>query len=140
MAVPSIVDLTNYINQINIRSNTIISNRLKLYRQQLDKYKTSYVLSNPLAQFEIRTQKLDGLYDRLNTYIKDILFVKCKNSIELNINKLELLNPLNVLKKGYSIANINDKPIKSIKDVKKGDNISIKVIDGEIKAEAKEVN
>ena len=139
MAVPSIVDLTNYINQINIRTNTIISNRLQLLRQQLDKYKTSYVLSNPLAPFEIKTQKLDGLYERLNTYIKDILIVKYKNSLELYINKLELLNPLNVLKKGYSISSVNDKPIKSTKDVKSDDKVTIKVIDGEINTIVKEV-
>jgi exodeoxyribonuclease VII large subunit len=140
MSVPSIVELSNYINQLNIRSNEYINNLIKLLKQRLDKYKTSYVLSNPLAPFEIKTQMLDGLYERLNRYIKDILFVKYKNTLELNINKLELLNPLNVLKKGYSISSVNDKPIKSIKDVKKDDNVTIKVIDGEINTVVKEIN
>ena len=139
MSVPSIVELSNYINQLNIRSNEYINNLIKLLKQRLDKYKTSYVLSNPLAPFEVKTQMLDGLYERLNRYIKDILFVKYKNTLELNINKLELLNPLNVLKKGYSISSIDNKPIKSTKDVKKDDNISIKVIDGEINTIVKEV-
>ncbi|MCR5223745.1 MAG: exodeoxyribonuclease VII large subunit [Bacilli bacterium] len=140
MSVPSMIELTNYINQLNIRSNEYINNLIKLLKQRLDKYKTSYVLSNPLAPFEVKTQMLDGLYDRLNRYIKDILLVKYKNTLELNINKLELLNPLNVLKKGYSISSIDNKPIKSIKDVKKDDNVTIKVIDGEIKTIVKEIN
>jgi exodeoxyribonuclease VII large subunit len=140
MSVPSIVELSNYINQLNIRSNEYINNLIKLLKQRLDKYKTSYVLSNPLAPFEVKTQMLDGLYERLNRYIKDILFVKYKNTLELNINKLELLNPLNVLKKGYSISSVNDKPIKSIKDVKKDDKVTIKVIDGEINTVVKEIN
>ena len=140
MSVPSIVELSNYINQLNIRSNEYINNLIKLLKQRLDKYKTSYVLSNPLAPFEVKTQMLDGLYERLNRYIKDILLVKYKNTLELNINKLELLNPLNVLKKGYSISSVNDKPIKSIKDVKKDDNVTIKVIDGEINTVVKEIN
>ena len=140
MSVPNMIELTNYINQLNIRSNEYINNLIKLLKQRLDKYKTSYVLSNPLAPFEVKTQMLDGLYDRLNRYIKDILLVKYKNTLELNINKLELLNPLNVLKKGYSISSIDNKPIKSIKDVKKEDNITIKVIDGEIKTIVKEIN
>jgi exodeoxyribonuclease VII large subunit len=139
MSVPSLVDLQTYINQLNIRSNEFINNKLKLLRQSLDKYKTSYVLSNPLAPFEVKAQMLDGLYDRLNRYIKDILLVRYKNNMELYINKLELLNPLNVLKKGYSISSINDKPIKSTKDVNKDDNVIIKVIDGEIKTTVKEV-
>jgi exodeoxyribonuclease VII large subunit len=139
MSVPSLVDLQTYINQLNIRSNEFINNKLKLLRQSLDKYKTSYVLSNPLAPFEVKAQMLDGLYDRLNRYIKDILLVRYKNNMELYINKLELLNPLNVLKKGYSISSINDKPIKSTKDVNKDDNVIIKVIDGEIKTTVREV-
>jgi exodeoxyribonuclease VII large subunit len=54
--------------------------------------------------------------------------------MELVINKLELLNPLNVLKKGYSVTKVNDKPLKSIKDVKEKDKLNIKIIDGEIDA------
>ena len=138
MAVPNIIEVQNNINQYNIRVNEYINNMIKLLKQQLDKYKTSYVLSNPLAPFEIKTQKLDGLYDRLNTYIKDILLVKYKNTLELYINKIDILNPLNLLKKGYSISVIDNKPIKSIKDVKKDDNITIKVIDGEINTIVKE--
>ena len=122
----------------------------------LKKLSTSYVLSNPLATFEIREQKLDELINRLNTNLlhkldvsknrfdsikssrillhpEDIL-VKYNNSMELVINKLELLNPLNVLKKGYSVTKVNDKPLKTIKDVKKNDKLNIKIIDGEIDA------
>ena len=138
-AVPSIIELTNTINQYKIRSNESINSLFRLLKEQLNKYKTTYVLSNPLAPFEIKTQMLDGLYERLNTYIKNILLVRYKNNLELYINKLELLNPLNVLKKGYSISTINNKPIKSIKDVKKDDNITIKVIDGEINSSVKEI-
>ena len=122
----------------------------------LKKLSSSYVLSNPLATFEIRQQKLDELLIRLNTNLvhkldvsknrfdslkqkrvlshpEDIL-VKYNNTMELMINKLELLNPLNVLKKGYSVTKVNDKPVKTIKDVKKNDKLNIKIIDGEIDA------
>ena len=140
MSVPNIIDVKNNINQLSIRSNEYINNLIRLLKQRLEGFKSSYVLSNPLAPFEVKTQMLDGLYERLNRYIKDILLVKYKTSLELNINKLELLNPLNVLKKGYSISSIKNKPIKSIKDVKKDDNVTIKVIDGEINTIVKEIN
>ena len=64
---------------------------------------------------------------------EDILIPK-KNSLELLINKLELLNPLSVIKKGYSVIESDSKIIKSVKDVKKNDNLKIKVIDGIINA------
>lgn len=156
IAVPNLVDLLNTINQYKIRLNNNITGNISYLKDILKKLSTSYVLSNPLATFEIREQKLDELVNRLNTNLihkldvsknrfdsiktkrvllhpEDIL-VKYNNSMELVINKLELLNPLNVLKKGYSVTKVNDKPLKSIKDVKEKDKLNIKIIDGEIDA------
>ena len=156
IATPNLPDLLNTISQYKIRLNNNITGNLNYYKDMLKKLSTSYVLSNPLATFEIRQQKLDELTIRLNSNIihkldvsknkfesiktsrvllhpEDIL-VKYNNSMELVINKLELLNPLNVLKKGYSVTKVNDKPLKTIKDVKKNDKLNIKIIDGEIDA------
>lgn len=161
MAVPNMVDLVNYINQIQIRLNKNVTNKIDYLTKNLNNLASSYVLSNPLAAFEIREQKLDTLVDRLNqniTHRLDIathklntvksnhvltnpqdMFIKPQNSLELVINKLELLNPLNVLSKGYSVASTNDKVIKSIKDVKNGENVDIKLLDGIIKTKVEGV-
>ena len=154
MAVPNMVDLINYIHQLEIRLNKNIFNLIDVSRKQLLNFKNSYVLTNPLAYSEIREQKLDTIINKLNSYIThklDIsvsryesiitnhilvnpeeLFIKNKNSLELFINKLELLNPLSVLSKGYSLSTVNGKVIKSVKDVKVNDEVNIKLIDGEI--------
>ena len=156
MAVPNMADLINYINQIEIRLNKNITNKIDYLEKSLNSLATSYVLSNPLASFEIREQKLDTLINRLNSTItykldnamvrfnnlKDSrilikpeeMFIKYNNSLELTINKLELLNPLSVLSKGYSVTKVNDKVVKSKNDVKVKDKINIKLIDGEIES------
>ena len=156
LAVPNLVDVIAYLKQLEIRSNQAVTNKINHLREILNKIKKSYVLENPLASFEIKEQKLDELINRLNTNInnkldsskvrlinilnkriiknpEDLLIPK-KNSLELLINKLELLNPLSVIKKGYSVIESDTKIIKSVKDVKKNENIKIKVIDGIIKA------
>lgn len=152
MAVPNMVDLINYIKQIEIRLNKNVTNKLDTLSKQLSNLKNSYVLSNPLASFEIREQKLDTLVNRLNSVITykldnakvkydnlsksrvllnpNEMFIKHNNTLELIINKLELLNPLNVLSKGYSVASVDDKIVKSVKDVKKNDKLNIKLLDG----------
>ena len=61
MAVPNILDVSNFINQLNIRLNKNIDNILDNYNKRIDNYKNSYVLANPLATFEIREQKLDNI-------------------------------------------------------------------------------
>ena len=49
-----------------------------------------------------------------------------------NVDKLKILNPLLTLKRGYSIAKIDDKVISSAKDVKSGDELDIEFDDGTI--------
>ena len=154
--IPNLVDVKSMLNQYQIRSNQAVNNKIKGLRDILEKIKKSYVLQNPLASFEIKEQKLDELINRLNTNVTNKLehakvrynnlinkrvikhpeemLIPYKNQMELVINKLELLNPLNVLKKGYTVTEVNNKPLKSIKDVKVKDELKIKVIDGEIDA------
>jgi exodeoxyribonuclease VII large subunit len=155
MAVPNTLDLSNYLKQMEIRLNNNILDELEYLKKNLEHLKSSYALSNPLAPFEIKMQRLDSYVERLNQNINhtlqissnrldsiknnhilinpEELLTKYKNSMELVINKLNLLNPLNVLAKGYSVATSEGHPIKSIKDVHIKDVIDIKVIDGNIK-------
>ena len=154
MAVPNIVDVKNFINQLNIRLNKNISNIIEFNKKRLDNYKTNYVLTNPMATFEIKEQKLDTLIDNLNSKIKNILdssykrleniknnytinnpdtiINKYNNTYELLLNKLNLLNPLNILSKGYSVVNKDNNVIKDIKDINIKDKLNIKLYKGNI--------
>ena len=82
---------------------------------------------------------LDNIKSNRTLKYPEELFIKEKNSLELVINKLELLNPLSVLSKGYSVATVDNKIIKSTKDVKINDNLNIRLLDGEINSIVKEV-
>ena len=48
------------------------------------------------------------------------------------IEKLELINPLGVLKRGYSLTYKDDKIVNSVKQIKKDDILNIKLVDGNI--------
>lgn len=154
MAVPNIIDVKNFINQLNIRLNKDISNIIEFNKKRLDNYKTNYVLINPLATFEIKEQKLDTLIDNLNNKIKNILdnnkkrldnvmknytinnpdtiLNRYNNTYELLLNKLNLLNPLNILSKGYSVVKKDNNVIKDIKDINIKDKLNIKLYKGNI--------
>ena len=155
MAVPNITDVLQRIKQLEIRSTNVINNQVKLHRQRLNKLLESYILKSPKAMYEVKEQNFDHLYERLiNCYKRTIeynsnrlviLNNNLNNSIlnKLNneknrylntINKLEVLNPLLTIKRGYSITKINNKVITSTKDVKSKDKINIEVTDGTINA------
>ena len=55
-------------------------------------------------------------------------------------NKLELLNPLSVLSKGYSLVTLNGAVIKDSSQLKQGDRVNIRLSKGNIKAEVKEID
>ena len=155
MAVPNITDVLQRIKQLEIRSTNIMSNILKLDRQRLDKILESYILKSPKAMYEVKEQNFDHLYERLiNSYKRiiennhnklELINNNLNNSIinkityEKNryintINKLEVLNPLRTIKRGYSITRVNNKVLTSKKDVKSKDKINIELTDGTINA------
>ena len=154
MAVPNITDLINHINNLKIRLNESINKNVNYQKLYLDSIKNSYAIKNPLIMYENKKQKLDILLDKLNkTLVKKYDNVKykldiIKNNYILNnpnllykekvikldnlIEKLELVNPLGVLKRGYTLTYKDNKIISSIEDVKKGDNLTLKLHNGEI--------
>ena len=106
--------------------------------------------------YEVKEQKLDNLMDNLDKVINKILdntkirLYTVKNSYVLNnpsmlykyssqrldhiISKLEVLNPLNTLNRGYAIVKKENKVLSSIKDVKEDEVITIAFKDGNIES------
>ncbi len=153
MAVPNQVDFYNYLRQINLRLNKAIMNDIHRNREKLETLQNSYILKNPLSIYQIKEQKFDTLYEKLYLVMNAILvnersllenkIGKVSNLIEKNLennknlyfsflNKLEILNPILTLKRGYSITKINQTIITSVQKVKKNDKITIDLEDGSI--------
>ncbi len=158
MCTPSKKDVQMFINQLNIRLINKIGVILKDKNKKLKKLKENYILKNPIAMYEVKEQKFDSLYEKLLTIYKNIIIEnknellllktnlthsitnkldKDKNNYVKLISKLEILNPILTIKRGYSIARINGEVVKSVKNVKNGDKIDIEVVDGKIIAEVK---
>lgn len=183
MAVPNKTDIQSYLNQINIRLEKAIYNKINIYHQQLNNLESSQIFKNPYRMYEIKEQMFDVLYEKLTKEIKLILknkldnlnmlktsfvfknpnvlvidkvylyndlikkikvnmekIITSKNNNYINLlNKVEVLNPITTIKRGYSIVRINDKAITSIKNIKKGDIVTSQLRDGNIKSEVIEV-
>lgn len=160
-AVPVLSDLLLEIKNKEAMLTKIIKNILDSNNLKLKKFLDSYVLKNPMGLYEIKEQKLDNLIDKLNTNINAILYTK-RAKYELStyniifknpsilyeeklnktnhlIEKLSILNPLNSLKRGYTITKHNNKCISSINEIKIDDSIDILIKDGNIKAKITEV-
>ena len=151
MAVPNQADFYKYLDQVNIRLNQVIIKMINERRKKLDSLKDSYILKNPISIYEIKEQKFDNLYEKINMIMQNILstersnleyyYDKLKISIDKTLdrnknnylgylNKLEVLNPLLNIKRGYSISKIDNKVISSVKNIKKNDTLNVEFTDG----------
>ena len=160
-AVPLLSDLILEIKNNENRCTNVIKSILENNKLKLKKLTDNYIIKNPLGLYEIKEQKLDNIIDKANTMINAIIYSNkskleiIKNSIIFKepkilyenkmkknnhlIEKLEILNPLNALKRGYSITKKDGKCITSIKEIKEDDNISIIIKDGMVNAKIMEV-
>ncbi len=160
LAVPNTIDLINYINQLSIRRNKSIINIINKKYEKLESLKDSYILKNPQSIYEVKAQKVDNLMEkaillitksltdnknRLNTLDKEVKtdmtkVLDKKTNRYLNVlSKLETLNPILTIKRGYTITKYNDKSITSIKDINKKDYIKTEVCDGIITSQVIEM-
>lgn len=72
-------DILKYLKTTKERVNNAILNRLYSYNELIKKYKSNYILNNPMRLYDIKEQKLDILYDRINTNIR----IKLDNSYKI---------------------------------------------------------
>ena len=111
----------------------------KICNDKLNNVRSSYVLKNPLATYEVQKENIVNLENILNKIVVSKIDVS-KHKYEVMINKLDLLNPLNILSKGYSLVTCDNNVIKSSKDLKIDDTINIKMHEGKVKAIVKEID
>jgi len=139
MAVPTIMEINNMLNQYCIRLNKNIKNTVNNNFIRLRNLKNNYVLKNPLALYETKEQKLDNYIDILNNIMENN--IKDKNhKYEILVNTLKLVNPLNILEKGYSLVKKDEKLINDSSEINVNDLIEIKFFKGALKAEVREVS
>lgn len=89
---------------------------------------------NPLDQINEKYINIDNLIKSCTENISKKLMVS-KKDFESTVMRLDALSPLKTLARGFSITKMGEKIVKSAKELKKGDKISIRFSDGEKSAE-----
>ena len=114
-----------------------LANRVKFllthYENKLSFFKNSRALTKPQEIFEERIQQLDELFTNLQESLKNLIKNK-ENSLSTTSGKLNLLSPLNILGRGYSICwkESDNKIIRKSSDLKVNDKLKIRLHKGSI--------
>lgn len=152
LVVPNITDLIKHIKQMGIRANEAVYNKINISKLYLDSLKSSYVIKNPMIMYDNYKQKIDNMYERIRkiialklermsnkiTNIKrsyiltnpQNLYINSQKELYQLVEKLELLNPLGVLKRGYTLTYQDNRLVKSINNIKINDLLDIRFNDG----------
>ena len=159
MAVPQLSDMKNYLNQVNIRLNNTINNKLNNNKRKLNDIMARNIFKNPMIIYEKKELYFDSILERLKFSLKNLTsakekeLIKVKNSYILKnphqllekkgnkylqlVSKLETLSPLLTLQRGYTMTKKEGKVITKSTDIKKKDIIEIVFSDGSVNAEIK---
>ncbi|WP_298502540.1 exodeoxyribonuclease VII large subunit [uncultured Methanobrevibacter sp.] len=154
IAVPELNEVKYRVSQLSANLNKNINNKIDYNRTRLENISQKQIFKHPENIYEMQRMTLDKLVDKLEFSSKNIITENktklfklenrnvLKNPCEItkmkkenlgkNIAKLEVLNPLLTLKRGYSIAKVEDKVISSVNDVKSGDKLDVEFDDGTI--------
>ncbi|MEI3163879.1 MAG: exodeoxyribonuclease VII large subunit [Lachnospirales bacterium] len=128
--------VVNLYEKITNNIQTRYSNNLSKYKYCINSYGFKN-FSNTIFDNEIYVSELfNKIYNNLDGSIKrnKLMLKNCLDNIE---NK----SPLNILKRGYSLAyNNNGELLKSSKNVSCGDKISVRLNEGSVEAVVESVN
>lgn len=134
LAVPNIMEVEERIALYQKRLRDSLLKKVEIMRMQYEKCMSSRVFKEPKRFIYDEYQKIDTYLKRLENSMKIKQKEEKTKYIEL-VAKLDALSPLKTLTRGYSVTLHEGNVVKSSKSLSSGDEIDLKFIDGDIKAE-----
>lgn len=125
---------TEHLDRTVEQANRLLKQKIADTNQKM-KYLEQRLKSNhPQGQFDAANNKLGQQVKRMSRSFEAIFKLKEKEFLS-QVSTLNVLSPLKVMERGYSIAyDSEDHIIKSINNVKVGDSIKVTLTDGTLKA------
>ena len=111
---------------------------ISLNEEKLLKIKSSFIFKNPKLLFADKAYNYNEIIHKIRIDIQKILDNKKNIYLQL-LSKVEVLNPITTIKRGYTITKKNNEIISNINNIKKNDIIITNFIDGKVESVVKEV-
>lgn len=134
LAVPERYELKRKLGNVTARLELLEGKKLELLRSTLERMRKSRALTDPRNFIDDRRMALGVAEDKLYNRITFLLERK-KSALAGKTAKLDAMNPLSVLSRGYGAAFAPDGTvIRSAAQVEKGSDISLMLSDGTVRA------
>ena len=133
LAVPNCSEIQLKLKTYENRLKNALYKKVEVMKLRYEKCMKSKAYTSPLQKINEYYMLIDKNEKALENKIQVILKEKKAYMIEW-ISKLDALSPLKTLSRGYSIVQKDNKIVKTVKELKQGDNIKLRLTDGEKEA------
>ncbi len=134
LALPDTKSEMEYISSQGAKLSILLDNKFTSLKTKLDMIAKKKCLTSPMYLIDDKRITLDALSEKLDDRIEKIVDRK-KSDMTVAVSKLEALNPLKVISRGYSAVFTEEgRLIKSVNDVKKNDKVEFRTVDGKVTA------
>lgn len=156
IAVPDIREISSKVDDFDSRANNVMSKQLNDNLEKFERIKNRPVLKDPFRIHNRKSMDLDFIKSRLESSSKEMIhsnrmalsrikgsnvfrnpesiFDKRQNALNSHIAKLDVLNPLLTIQRGYAVARTGGKVVSSAKDLKRDDELEVEFKDGKVNA------
>ncbi|MBQ6153436.1 MAG: exodeoxyribonuclease VII large subunit [Ruminococcus sp.] len=134
LAVPDRMTLLENLSSIRQYVDSLADNHINNDRTALKKQTELWLAHSPLSSINGEEEKLIQLMLRAEN-ASNHTYQNAVKDLSENASKADALNPVAVLRRGFSYLSKDGDRVTSAKDVKTGDILDITLIDGEISAQ-----
>ncbi len=139
LALPETLELKRKINNIVSRESAVLSQIITRKREHLSRLAASRALTNPMNFLDDKRMTVLSLSERLSHSASTMLTLQ-NARLGSVVGKLEALNPLSVLSRGFSaVYDVEGTIVKRTKQLSVGNKVTLRLSDGEADAEIRAV-
>ena len=135
MAVRDAREIAVQLDSLQARLRSSGLHQLNIRQKYLASLMSRSVMKNPHLMLEQRTERLDNFVERLGKNSQLLLKQHEQHLLHL-MDKLELINPMNTLRRGYGmVRDENNQIVTTVRNIKAGEDICVDIHDGKIYAQ-----
>ena len=139
LAVPDAAELVQTLRSTEDRMRAALSLRVAQKRERVAQLAKSRVLTSPDRFLDDCRQRVGDLALRLDRAAEHRLTC-AKGDFARTAARLDALNPLAILTRGYAVVRAGETPVRSIEELRVGIPVRLTLADGEATAEITEIH
>ncbi len=133
LAVPDSTELAQYILQLSSRMESAVTRGVEDKRRKVQTLSQSRYLSSPELFVDDKKMAVASLGERLENAV-DRTAERARLSLAARSAQLGALDPFAVLTRGYSAVFYDNVPVRSVEQLRAGEQVTLRLSDGEAAA------